>query len=97
MAGNEGLRASIKRSAPETETAQRESLAMKELCPELGEVMDTVIKTVNYMKTRLLKNRLLHNYARKLGYSISYSCFSVILIGCQEKKLQLVFTSCEKE
>jgi hypothetical protein len=36
----------------------RESLAMMELCPKLGEVKVTVIKTVNYIKTRPLKSRL---------------------------------------
>jgi hypothetical protein len=29
----------------------RESLARKQLCPELSEVMNTMIKTVNYLKT----------------------------------------------
>jgi hypothetical protein len=29
-----------------------ESLATKELCPELSEVMDAVVKTANYIKTR---------------------------------------------
>jgi hypothetical protein len=43
------------------------SLAMKELCPELSEMLDTVLKTVNCMKTGPLESRLLHNYARKLG------------------------------
>jgi hypothetical protein len=63
MAGNkERLQALIKRSAPEAVwthcVVHRESLAAKELCPELSEVMDTVIRTVNYMKTRPLKSRI---------------------------------------
>jgi hypothetical protein len=31
---------------------------LKELCPELSEVMDTVIRSVNYIKTCPLKSRL---------------------------------------
>jgi hypothetical protein len=59
MAGNEGLQALIKRSAPETiGHIHHESLATMELCPELSEGMDTVMKTVNYIKTRPLKRRL---------------------------------------
>jgi hypothetical protein len=59
MAGNkEGLQALIKRSASEAmwthSMVHRESLAMKELCPELSEVMDTVTKTLNCMKMRPL-------------------------------------------
>jgi hypothetical protein len=33
----------------------RDSLATKELCPELSEVKDTAISTVNYIQTRPLK------------------------------------------
>jgi hypothetical protein len=56
MAGNkEGLQALLMRSAPEAtwtdRMVQRESLATKELCPEVSEVTDTVIKTVSYIKT----------------------------------------------
>jgi hypothetical protein len=32
---------------------------MNELCPELSEVMDAVMKTVNYIKTQQL-NRILY-------------------------------------
>jgi hypothetical protein len=35
-----------------------ESLVMKALCPELSEVMDTVIRSVNYIMTCPLKSRL---------------------------------------
>jgi hypothetical protein len=49
MENKEGLHILIKRSAPETVWTQcmvhHESLAMKELCPELTRVM----KTVNYI------------------------------------------------
>jgi hypothetical protein len=53
---------------------------VKELCPELSEVMDTVIKTVNYIKTHPLKSRLF----AELCEEISHSCFTVILGGCQD-------------
>jgi Fe-S-cluster-containing hydrogenase component 2 len=54
MAGNKGgLLALIKRLAPEAMWTHCmihcESPAMKELCPELSEVMDTVIRSVNYI------------------------------------------------
>jgi hypothetical protein len=35
-----------------------ESMVMKELCPELSEVMDTVIRSVSYIKTHPLKSTL---------------------------------------
>jgi hypothetical protein len=68
----------------------RESLASKELCPELGEVMDTVIKTVKSIKTRRLRSRYLHNYSRKYGHSISHSCFTAILVGCKKRNVSRV-------
>jgi hypothetical protein len=57
MAGNkEGLQALIKRPAPGAMWTHcmihRETLATKELRPELSEVMDTVIRTVHCTKTR---------------------------------------------
>jgi hypothetical protein len=62
MAGNKGLQALIKPSAPEAMWTHCmiycESPTTKESCPELGEMMDTVIKTVSYMKTRPLKRSL---------------------------------------
>jgi hypothetical protein len=71
MAGNRGLQALIKRSAPEAMlthcTIHHESAAMKELCPELGEVMDTVIRSVNYIKTCPLKNRLFAELCTEMG------------------------------
>jgi Fe-S-cluster-containing hydrogenase component 2 len=54
MAGYKGeLQALIKRSTPEAMWTHcmiyREAPAMKELCPELSDVMDTVIRSVNYI------------------------------------------------
>jgi hypothetical protein len=58
-----------KRPAPEAMRTHcvmhRESLATKEFCPELSELVGTVIRTVNYIKACPLKGRLLQNYARK--------------------------------
>jgi hypothetical protein len=45
----------------------RESPAMKELFPELGEVMRTAITSVNYMKTCPLKNRLFAELCKVMG------------------------------
>jgi hypothetical protein len=63
--------------------AHRESLVTKELGPELSQVMDTVFKTANYIKTRPLESRL---FVEKWGRSISHSCFTAIL-GSQEETL----------
>jgi hypothetical protein len=52
----------------------RESLATEELCPELSEVMDTMIKNVNYIKTRPLKSRILQNYGGN-GGTVSVTLF----------------------
>jgi hypothetical protein len=62
MAENkEGSQTLMKRWAPETVWTpcmiHHESLARKELCPELTQVMDTVMKTVNYIKTQPLNSR----------------------------------------
>jgi hypothetical protein len=72
MAGNKaGLRALIKRSALEAMWTQcrthRESLATKELCPELSEVMDLVIKTVNYIKIRPLESEFFAELCEEMG------------------------------
>jgi hypothetical protein len=48
-------------------TIHYESLVMKELCPELNEVMDTVIRSVNYIKTCPLKNRLFAEMCEEMG------------------------------
>jgi hypothetical protein len=61
FAGNKGLQALIKRSAAAAAVwthcaTHRESLDTKALCSELSELMDTVIKTVNYIQARSLKS-----------------------------------------
>jgi hypothetical protein len=101
MARNkEGLQTVIKRLAHGAlwthSLIHCESLAAK----ELSEMMGTVIKFVAYTKTRPLESRLfffLQNYAKKWGRGISHSCFTEILIGCQEETLWLMFTTCEKK
>jgi hypothetical protein len=60
-------------------------LTMKELCQEMSEVMDTVMKTVNYIKTRPLKSRLFAELYKEMGHCISHSCFTVIFVGCKMK------------
>jgi hypothetical protein len=74
-----------------------ESLATKELCSEPSEVRDTVIETVKCIKILLLKSRYFLELCRKWGHSISHSCFTVILVDCQEETLWLVFTIYEKK
>jgi hypothetical protein len=57
----------------------RESLVTKELCAELNEVMDTVIRTVNYIKTRSLKSRLFAELCEEMGaqyQSLLFYCHS---------------------
>jgi hypothetical protein len=84
MAGNKGgLQILIKRSAAEAMwthcTIHRESLATKELFPELSEVKDTVIKSVNYIKIHLLKSRLFAKLCEEMGaqyQSILFYCVS---------------------
>jgi hypothetical protein len=72
MAGNkEGLLALIKRSTPEAMWTHirihRESLAAKELCPELSEVIDTVIKTANHIKACPLNSRHFAELCEEMG------------------------------
>jgi hypothetical protein len=72
MAGNKGgLQALIKRSASEAMWTHcmihHETLAMKKLCPELSEVMDTVIRFVNYINTCPLNNRLFAELCKEMG------------------------------
>jgi hypothetical protein len=74
VAGNtQGLRALIRQSAPEAVWTHcmihRESLATKELCPELYEVLNVVIKSVNYINTRPLKSRLFSQICEEMGTS----------------------------
>jgi hypothetical protein len=66
MAGNKGLQALIKLSAPEAMWTH-ESPAVKELCPELSEVMDTVSRFVKYIKTCPLKSRLFAELCKEMG------------------------------
>jgi hypothetical protein len=72
MAENkERWQALIIQSAPETMWTHcmihRELLATKELCPELTEVMDTVIRTVNYIKACPLKIRHFAELCEEMG------------------------------
>jgi hypothetical protein len=92
MAGSkDGLQALIKRSAPEAMWTHcmihRKLLAVKELRQELSEVMATVIRTLNYMKTRPLKSRFFTELCEENGANYSRSCFTAILLGCQEETL----------
>jgi Fe-S-cluster-containing hydrogenase component 2 len=85
IAGNKGgLQALIKRSAPEAMWTHcmihHESPAMKELCPELSEVMDTVIRSVNYIKTCPLKNRLFAELCTEMGAQ-----FQSLLFYCNSR------------
>jgi hypothetical protein len=45
-------------------------MAMKELCPELSELRDTVFKTVNYIKTHPLKSRLFAELCEEMGTAV---------------------------
>jgi hypothetical protein len=84
MAGNKGgLQTLIKRSAAEAMwthcTIHCESLASKELFPELSEVKDTVFKSVNYIKTHVLKSRLFAKLCEEMGaqyQSLLFYCIS---------------------
>jgi hypothetical protein len=84
MAGNKGgLLAVIKRSAPEVVWTHcmihHESLTMKELCPEVSEVMGTAIRTVNYPKTRPLESRVFAVLCEKMevqDQSLLFYCHS---------------------
>jgi hypothetical protein len=66
------------------------------IMPRTEEMMDTVIKTLIYVKTCPLKSRLFAELCEEWGHCISLSCFTVILIGGQEETLQLMFTTCEE-
>jgi hypothetical protein len=99
MAGNtQGLCVLIKQSTPEAMWTHymihRESSSTKELRPELKEVLNVVIKSVNYIKTRPLKSRLFAQICEEMGAQYFY--FTVILIGIQEKMLWLMSSICEK-
>jgi hypothetical protein len=87
MAGNkEGLQAIVKPLAPESMwtyfVIHRESLDTKELRPELSEVMDTVIKNLNYIRTRPSKNRIFAGLCEEIWaqyQSLMFYCNSCCL------------------
>jgi hypothetical protein len=60
----------------------RDFLAVKELCPELSEVMNTVIKTVNYIKTAPLKSRLFAELCKEIGTE-----YQLLLFYCNSRWL----------
>jgi hypothetical protein len=64
-------------------TIHRDSLAAKELHPKLSEVMNTMLKTMIYIKAHPLKSRYFADLCEETGHGISHSCFAVILAGCQ--------------
>jgi hypothetical protein len=70
MAGNKELQALIKRPAAEGVwiycMIHRELLATKELYPELSEVMGTMIKTVNYIKSRPLESTIFADFCKEM-------------------------------
>jgi hypothetical protein len=56
-----------------------ESLATKELCPELSEMMAAVIRNINYIKIRPLKSRLFAEFCEEMGaqyQSLPFYCNS---------------------
>jgi hypothetical protein len=95
MAEKKGLQALVKRPAPEAMwthcVIHRESLATKELFPELREMMGTVIKTVNYIKTPS-KCRLFAELFEEIG--AQYQSFLPITI-VERSKACTVFARSE--
>ena len=72
MSGHhEGLQALIKREAPDVIWTHciihREALASKELRVELNEVLQFVIESVNYIKTRPVKARFFSMLCDEMG------------------------------
>jgi hypothetical protein len=51
------------------------SLAIKELCQELTKVMDTVIKTVNYIKAQPVKGTLFVEFGEEMWAQYQSSLF----------------------
>jgi hypothetical protein len=75
MAENEGLQFLIKRCAPKAMCTH----CMIRLCPELSEVLDAGITTVNYIKTRPFKSRLFAESCEEIGaqhQSLQFHCNS---------------------
>ena len=66
-----GLRTLIKDKAPKAQWTHcfihREALMSKELSVDLHEVLKTIVKAVNYIKTRPLKARFFANLCHSLG------------------------------
>lgn len=78
-----GLQALIKTKAPNAKWTHciihREALAAKNISPELNFVMETVIKVVNFIKTRPVKARFFQKLCEDLGAvhtSLLYYCNS---------------------
>jgi hypothetical protein len=76
MVGNKGgLQALIKQLAPEAMWTHcmihHESPAMKELCPELSEVMDSVIRPVHYIKDLSIEKQTFCRIVQGNGGTIS--------------------------
>lgn len=72
MAGHYGgLQALIRKKAPEMIWTHciihRESLASQNMCPSLNTVLQTVIKVVNYIKTRPVKARFFKKICEEMG------------------------------
>ncbi|KAL4099012.1 hypothetical protein QTP88_023513 [Uroleucon formosanum] len=72
MAGHYGgLQALIRQKAPEMIWTHclihRESLASQNMCPSLKTVLQTVIKVVNYIKTRPVKARFFKKICEEMG------------------------------
>ncbi|XP_072389551.1 protein FAM200A-like [Diabrotica undecimpunctata] len=66
-----GLQALIKTKAPSVKwthcVIHREALAAKNVTPELSVAMDSIIKVVNYIKTRPVKSRIFHKLGEEMG------------------------------
>jgi hypothetical protein len=58
--------------------------------------MHAAIRTANYIKTRPLKSRLYAGLCEEMGAQYQSLLLSVILVGRQEGRFWLVFTTCEK-
>lgn len=78
-----GLQALVKIKAPNAKWTHciihRESLAAKNITPELNSVMNIIIKVVNYIKTRPVKARFFQKLCEELGAahtSLIYYCNS---------------------
>jgi hypothetical protein len=78
VVGNKRLKVLIKRPASDLCGhcgTHRESLVTKELCPELSEAMDTLIRTANCIKARPLKSRLFAQLCEEIGAQYQWLLF----------------------